>query len=182
MSERLSQVEAQPQHHVEIERAAAERLRQLERRGEQSENRNEAVESAREQIRQAELVRPAAEAAPAEPAPAAPKILTKAANYRHTMISLRHRMKPAAQTFSKFIHTPAVENTSEFVGKTVLRPSVTLGATTTAVLITGFLYEYARHYGFVLQGSTIWLTLLAGGVIGIALEGLWRLIRRSRQR
>ncbi|HUC86752.1 MAG TPA: hypothetical protein VMR75_00285, partial [Candidatus Saccharimonadales bacterium] len=107
-----------------------------------------------------------------------PPILTKAANYRQTMVSLRHRMKPAARTFSKIIHTPSIEAASEVVGKTILRPSATLGATTTAVLFTGFLYIYARHYGFVLRGSGIWITLLLGAVVGLAVEVLYRMMRR----
>jgi hypothetical protein len=170
-------------HQAEIERLASERLKNLEHGSEQLETKSVSVEKAREQLRQAEQVRPAAEAAStAEPAAAAPKVLTKTANFRHTMTSLQHRMKPAARSFSKFIHTPTVESVSEVAGKTVLRPSVTLGATTTAVLVAGFLYFFDRHYGFVLRGSEIWLTLLLGAVVGLIIEGLGRLLRRWRQR
>lgn len=181
MSEHLRNSESTPRPSAEIEKAAAERLRQLEKSPEQRIDKQEQVQAAREQIRTAEQVRPQAEAA-AAPEPTYGGVLTRAANYRHTMISLRHRMKPGARAFSKVIHAPVVEATSEVVGKTVLRPSVSLGATTTAVLLTGFVYLYARHYGFLLRGSEIWITLILGGVIGLVIEGIYKSTRRLARR
>jgi hypothetical protein len=107
-----------------IEKAAAERLGQLENREQQAESNKHEVEAARETIRKTETMPMPGES---EARPTAPThILSPAQNYKNTMAGLQHRMKPAARTFSKFIHTPAVERSSEFVGKTVLRPSVTL--------------------------------------------------------
>lgn len=161
----------------EIQRAAHERLRQLQPNGERQHNRHEATEAAREQIKKAEHVRPKAEAAPTSE-PVHQEILTKASNYRHTMISLRHRMKPGAKAFSSFIHAPSVEAVSEVAGKTVLRPSVSLGATTTAVLFTGFMYFFARYYGYTFHGSEVWISLILGGIIGLVLEGAIKALRR----
>lgn len=160
----------------EIELAAAERLRRIEKSSERNENRNQSVEAAREKIARAETPNPYEAALKPEPAP----VLTKAVSYRHTMMSLQNRLRPARRRFSKFIHAPAVEAASEAVGKTILRPSISLGATTTAVLFTGFLYFSARYYGFELRGSEIWISLLLGAVIGLALEFIYKLIKRSR--
>jgi hypothetical protein len=178
--EKLSsnQPERQPQPRPELEQLAAERLRGLERGNEhQTGRRHEALESAREKLKQVEQVRPAVEAAPiAEPV--TQRLLTKAENYRQTMLTLRHRMKPAARSFSKLIHAPVIESASEVVGKTVLRPSVSLGATSTAVVLTGFIYLYARYYGFELRGSEIWLTLIVGAILGLVGEGAYKALRR----
>ncbi len=165
----------------EIESAAAERLRSLEREPtEQHHEREKSVEDALEKIKHIEQAKPSQEAShKKEPVHHRP-VLTREANYRQTMVSLRHRMKPAAKQFSKIIHTPAVETSSEIIGKTVLRPSVSLGATTTAVLVAGFIYLFARHYGFRMQGSEIWVALLVGGVFGLLIEGIYKTTRRMR--
>jgi hypothetical protein len=176
VSEQLRPQERGAETNHEIQRAAHERLRQLSPSAERENNRQDATESAREKIRKVEQVRPAAEAAK-DHEPAHRGILTKAVNYRHTMISLRHQMKPTARAFSSFIHAPAVEAASDFAGKTVLRPSVTLGATTTAMLLVGFFYFYARYYGFGLHGSEFWITLIVGGIIGLIVEVLGKALR-----
>ena len=180
MSERFNQVEAQPHHHAEIERAAAERLKQLERSPEQHESKEASVEAAREQLVHIEAAPSHTEVTPVAE-PSAPRaILSKSANYRQTMVTLRHRLGPTSRSFSKLIHTPIVEKTSAVIGSTVLRPSVSLGATTTAVFLTGFIYLYARHYGFLLRGSEIWITLILGGVLGLFIEAVYKLLfRRS---
>lgn len=177
MSEHLSPTEHQPQPKADLERMAAERLREISRSGEHQPAQHEALAAAREQVQRVEPApAPAETAKVAEPATF--HILTKVENYRQTMVSLRHRMKPAARSFSKLVHAPMVEATSEVVGKTVLRPSISLGATTTAVLLTGFMYFYARYYGFELRGSEIWLTLIVGAVIGLLGEAVYKAARR----
>lgn len=177
MSEHLKPRDAERAHHNgEIEKAAAERLRSIEKSSERPKPRHESVEVAREQISKAETPNPYEAATKAEPK----TVVTREASYRHTVMSIQHRLKPASRKFSKFIHHPMVDATSEVLGKTVLRPSVSLGATTTAVLFTGFLYLTARTYGFELRGSEIWISLLLGGVIGLLVEFIFKLLRRAR--
>lgn len=98
--------------------------------------------------------------------------------YRDTMQSLRRHLGPASKSFSKVIHNPTVENVSEVVGKTVARPSVTLGATTTALIIGSLTYITAKRYGFALSGSELILSLILGGIVGALLEGLSKSLRR----
>ena len=97
--------------------------------------------------------------------------------YAQTMASIRRHLPTASRAFSKVIHTPMVEKTSEAVGKTVMRPSVTLGATSTALLVGGFTYFLAKHYGYALSGSSILLSLVIGGLVGILIEGIAKLFR-----
>lgn len=96
--------------------------------------------------------------------------LDRAAAYRDTMRSLQRKLKPASRQFSKVIHNPAVERTSEVLGASVARPSVTLGATTTAALVGGGMYWAARHYGFAVSGSELLFGMLLGGILGFLIE------------
>lgn len=148
-------------------------------RGENKIEREHKLEAARE------VIEHQAEAAPAEhdsaPRPtAAPTRLDLDRAYRETLQSLQQHLKPASRAFSRVIHNPAVEQTSEVVGKTVARPSVTLGATSTALIVGLIAYITAKRYGFVLSGSELILSLLVGGLVGIVLEFIIKSFRRPR--
>jgi hypothetical protein len=94
------------------------------------------------------------------------------------MRSVQQHLSPASRNFSKFIHTPAVEKTSEALEQTVARPSVTLGATWTALIVGGLAYFVARHYGFHLSGSELLFSFIVGAIIGIVGEGVFRVFKR----
>lgn len=171
-----------PERSAEIAEAAQERLQQLaEQAPERSpENQQDRVERAREQLKQHEQAPPpAAEAAPTAQ-PSFTARLDRALNYTQTMASVQRRLTPASRAFSKVIHAPAVEKTSEVLGATVMRPSVTLGATWTALIVGLVFYGFARHYGYRLAGSELIVALIAGGILGAVIESLGRLVRRRR--
>jgi membrane-bound ClpP family serine protease len=178
----------QPEHQsnkgsTELERSAAERIKQLEHLPERTLDRQRSVEIARQQLEKAEqMVSHAQEAAPRVAQAIQRPLMTQATNFKQTMTSLQHRMKPGARRFSRIIHRPSVEAASEVIGKTVLRPSVSIGATTCAVLVTGVIYLYARSYGFQLQGSEIWISLIIGGILGLLIEALYRSIQKATGR
>ena len=183
MSERLSQPTGPEQHRQqnELEQAAKERLEQLQNKTENAEqDPDKRAEAAREKIElHAEEPAPAAEkeqSAPSRPAALLDPIL----NYKHTLKSLQNRLKPAQKRFSQVIHQPTVEKVSDALGKTVMRPSVSLGAVVTAVLVESFFYFTARHYGYVMSGSEVILALLAGGLIGLFLEGVFKGAQRRK--
>jgi hypothetical protein len=180
MSEHL-RANAERSNHQErsLEKLAAERLKHIERSSERQNGRRERVEKARDLIKQAEKHAPQQETAKhAEPVILRP-ILTRAVNYKQTLVSIQHRMKPAGRAFSRVIHNPTVERVSEVAEKTIMRPSISLGASTSAVIVTGSLYLLARYYGFSLRGSEIWISLIIGGILGLLIEALNKAIRRS---
>ena len=153
----------------EIERSTAE---QLERRAEQAaERQHEKLDDARhEALEQAE----ARETTKAEKpsTPETPRQITKADrtdSYRKTMEKMQSELPPASRTFSKVIHNPAVEKTSEAIGSTVARPNLiiagALGAISSVVI-----YFVARHYGYVLSGSETIILFGCGWVIGAIIE------------
>lgn len=140
--------------------------------------RSEDVEAAREQLEQrasSEQREPQAEPVQKRSTSG----LDRKQAYAETMASIQRHLPTASRAFSKVIHSPAVEKTSEAVGKTVMRPSVTLGATTTALAVGAFTYWLAKHYGYAVSGSTILLSLLVGGAFGLLVEGLAKLLRRK---
>jgi hypothetical protein len=160
-----------------------EALRQQHSPEASAEHANERANEARETIKNLE---PGDEAAPAEHAePAAPKgpfglHLNHKLNYADTMASVQRKLSPASRSFSRIIHTPAVEKASEALERTIARPSVTLGATWTALIVGTLFYLVARTYGYSLSGAEIELSFIVGAVVGLFGEGLWRTLRRSR--
>jgi hypothetical protein len=179
--------EHQPQHHERNEQAAhelesaareqMERLRHHENSPEHDQERR--AEAAREAIHHQEQA-PEPQPAPETEnhAPDSHRQLLPKLNFQDTMRSMQRHLSPASRTFSKIIHTPAVEKTSEALEQTVSRPSVTLGATWTALIVGGLAYLVARHYGYHLSGSELLFSFLVGGIIGILGEGLFRAFKR----
>ena len=158
-----------------VEQASAQKIRQFAGRriGTPTDSAVPTLEDMRAELKANPVSQPKA-AGPIRP------VLTLAQNYHHTMISLHNRMEPVERQFSRFTHSPAVEGASDLLSKTIFRPSVTLGASTCALLVTASLYLYARFYGFELQGSELWLSLLAGALIGLVFEALQKAFRRMR--
>ncbi len=109
-----------------------------------------------------------------------PTRLDKEASYKHTMSSLQQKLSPVSRTFSRAIHSPVIEKSSEVLGATIARPSVTLGATTTAAIVGGVAYFTARSYGYPLSGSELIFCLLVGGVIGYIVELVSKLLRKTK--
>lgn len=173
----------------ELLQASAERHRSTEKSSERMDatkaelQRHSQAEKARETIAKTEI-KPAAghEVTPdqSEHQPHHPLSgVGRRLNYQHTLASVQRHLPAASRSFSKVIHNPTVERVSEAAGKTVARPSVTAGATTTALLAGGFLYLFARHYGYEISYLYIPAFLVAGGIIGAVLEGLAKLFRRK---
>ncbi|HSX48606.1 MAG TPA: hypothetical protein VLF41_03865 [Candidatus Nanoarchaeia archaeon] len=183
MSEHLT--EHGPEELPKVESAELEQA--TERAENKAENQTEKPEQQAERAHEARTtIEAQAEEPPAyeEKAPDKPDHqptrLDKDVNYQQTMRSLQRQLKPASRTFSKIIHHPVVDATSEIVGKTVLRPSVTLGATVTAFVLVGLVYLVSRRYGFPLSGSELPLALVAGGLLGFVLELVSKLLKKRR--
>lgn len=169
-----------PEQSAELAEAAGEALKRIEHSAEVvGENAAEKLEAARETIeKQAEA--PVAMAEKETPKGHHPTRLDKKASYWQTVHAMQRRLSPASRKFSKFIHNPSVEEASEIVGKTILRPSVALGATTTALIVGAFFYLTARNYGFLLSGSEFTLSLLVGGILGAIIELTTKTIRAKK--
>jgi hypothetical protein len=163
---------------AEIKQAGGEKVAELLRNQPElgTENSHERANRAREVINQPPPQESAPEPPVTEIASARPTLpfLNHKLNYVQTLASVQRRLKPASRSFSKVIHAPIVEKASEALEKTVARPSVTFGATWTALLVGGIFYFTARRYGFELSGSEVTLSFIVGAVVGLAIEAAWR--------
>jgi hypothetical protein len=164
------------QHH-DLEHERRERLEQLRKSAETSqEDAKERAEAAREVINRPEP-EPKAEPGPA-PESHSPRVhipyIDHQVNFKETMQSVQRRLSPVSRQFSRFIHAPAIEKTSEVLEQTVARPSVSAGTTITALVVGSAFYFTAFHYGYMLSGSELLFSFVVGALIGIVLEALWR--------
>jgi hypothetical protein len=171
---------SQAERGEDLNSLGRERLESLRHQPEQSgETAEERADAAREVIKNAE------DKAEPEPEPA-PKPSTAhhilkldhRSNFDHTIRSVQRRLSPASRTFSRVIHAPAVERTSEVLEKTIARPSVLTGSAWTALLVGAIFYLTAYHFGYMLSGSELLFSFVVGALIGILLEGLWRSVVR----
>lgn len=105
----------------------------------------------------------------------------KRTTYKRTMKHIRSEMNPAARTFSKVIHAPAVEKTSEAVGSTVARPNAILAGSFSAFVVVTGVYLIARHYGYPLSGFETIGAFVVGWILGLIYDYA-RLMRLNARR
>ena len=89
------------------------------------------------------------------------------ASYKHHMKQLQHELSPAQRTFSKLIHNPVVEKTSEVVGSTVARPNAILAGAMVAFFLVLAVYLISKFYGYTLSGFETIGAFIVGWVLGI---------------
>lgn len=150
---------------LERERAAAEKG---------PEKNVESLRDAAEKAAELEKAKPEKQAAKLEKrrdTPAQRRSKAKA-SYKKTMKETQAHMKPAERSFSKVIHNPAVEKTSEAVGSTVARPNAILAGSISAFLLTLVIYLFARYYGYPLKGSETIAAFIFGWIIGLLFDYL----------
>jgi len=83
------------------------------------------------------------------------------------MTKLQEELPPVQRGFSKLIHNPAVEKTSEVVGSTVARPNAILAGAVVAFFAVLIVYLTAKHYGYILSGFETIGAFIVGWVLGI---------------
>lgn len=175
--ERHSEQLKSPEQSSELAEMAREQLKNLEHQGEKSENKAEQIETARHEIERQPEAEPEPDTSEQAKDTRPVTRLDKEVSYKHTMQTLQRHMTPATRTFSKVIHNPVVDKVSAVAGKTVLRPSVTVGATGAALLFGGTLYIAARFYGFALSGSEFIMAMIVGGLVGLLVEAVYKAVR-----
>jgi len=100
--------------------------------------------------------------------------------FDRTLTSVRRHLSAPEKQLSKFIHAPVVEKISDFGGKTVARPSgILLGGIFSFVGSLG-VYLLARHLGGELRYSIFAATFIAGYLLGLVVELIWRLVARNK--
>ena len=104
----------------------------------------------------------------------APKeLLTKEvveAKYQQTLVDMQSNLpSKTSKAFSKVIHNPVIEKTSEVIGNTVARPNLVISSAIGAIASV-IVYFIARKYGYPLSGfETIGLFII-GWAVGAIIE------------
>ena len=87
--------------------------------------------------------------------------------YKKHMAQVQAELPPAQRAFSKVIHAPAVEKSSEFIGATVARPNAILSGGIVAFVVVLAVYLIAKNLGYVLSGFETIGAFIIGWVIGV---------------
>lgn len=100
--------------------------------------------------------------------------------FSNMMDGARSHMSPSSRAFSKVIHNPVVEKTSEVVGNTIARPNAILSGSIGAFVLVLGVFLIARHYGYPLSGAETIVAFAAGWLIGMIYDFLRTMITGGR--
>lgn len=91
----------------------------------------------------------------------------KEASFKRHMKDVQAQLPAPQRAFSKLIHNPVVERTSEFIGATVARPNAILAGSVVAFFAVLGVYLVAKNLGYVLSGFETIAAFIVGWVIGV---------------
>lgn len=170
---------------AEIAAAQLEKLsKRQEQAGEKQEGSEARVNAERKKVEAAfGKEKPVAEKASSETAKRSRAAITaqdKKASFNQTMKSVQAEMSPAERTFSRFIHSPAVEKSSELIGNTVARPNAILTGSIFAFVLVLAVYVLARNYGFRLSGFETIGAFILGWAIGLTYDYVRTMVTGKR--
>jgi hypothetical protein len=103
----------------------------------------------------------------------------KEIQFNRAMTRVRKKLSVPSRAFSRVIHVSAIDKSSEFIGKTVARPSGLLAGSVIAFVGTSILLWVTRYNGYEYNYLLVILLFVGGLIIGTAAEGLWRLLRKK---
>ena len=161
---------------VEAQNAAAERSKELLKHSEKSvesntENKAERLDHARREAKEVFSKEAGKESRRGgEPTFSSIHQATKKeleSSYQATMEHIRGEMNSASRTFSKLIHAPAIEKTSELIGSSFARPNAVLAGSSTALVLVTLTYVVARTFGYQLSGFETIGAFILGWTLGI---------------
>ena len=91
------------------------------------------------------------------------------ASYQKTLKSVQSQLPKPSRAFSKVIHSPVVEKTSDAIGNTVARPNLIIAGAIGAIS-SCIIYVIAKKYGYLLSGSETIILFVAGWCVGAVIE------------
>lgn len=87
--------------------------------------------------------------------------------YKKHVAQIQAEMKPSQRAFSKVLHNPVVEKTSEALGDTVARPNAILAGSIAAFVLVLIVFLVANHFGYALSGFETIAAFVAGWILGL---------------
>lgn len=98
--------------------------------------------------------------------------------YKQTLARVQSEMSMPARTFSKVIHAPVIEKSSEIIGSTAARPNALLSGSVVALVLLSFVYAVSQTYGYQLSGFEMIAAYGLGYVLGLGGDYLKALTTR----
>jgi hypothetical protein len=98
--------------------------------------------------------------------------------YRRTLRRTQQQLSAPSRTLSKIIHQPAIEASSEVIGKTIARPSGILSGGIVAFFGSSVFLWITRHYGYEYSFLLMLLLFVGGFCLGLMLEFFIRFARK----
>jgi hypothetical protein len=95
---------------------------------------------------------------------------SREAAFNESMSDIQKRMSAPSKAFSKVLHNPVVEDTSEVVGRTIARPTSILSGSACAFIVLLGVYLLAKHNGFTLSGSEFIGIFVLGWALGLLID------------
>jgi cation transport ATPase len=152
-------------------------------KAEKEHGSNEELEKIREKIEhQAPLKQEKSHTEKENPAHSHPVIINKQLKdmaFSRSMTRTRKKLSRSSRAFSKVIHNSTIDKSSEFVGKTVARPSGMLTGAFLAFIGTSALLWITRHYGYTYNYLVVIILFVGGMLLGLGLEGLYKTLRKK---
>ena len=96
------------------------------------------------------------------------------------MKGVQAEMGTSSRLFSKLLHNPAVEKTTDVIGSTLARPNAMLSGSIAAFISITVLYFIAQHYGYRLSGFETIGAFIAGWIAGILYDYFSTLFRGQK--
>lgn len=102
----------------------------------------------------------------------------KDTSYGRTMVRVQKHLSPPLRLFSKFTHSAMLDTPSEYIAKTIGRPSGMLGGGVFALVGTLLLFWTVDTYGYEYNYLAVAILFAAGTVFGLFIEGIIKLLKR----
>jgi hypothetical protein len=185
MTEKLHAPEHQPSHEADRshERSHAEKLKEKAAKAEHAPKDNlEAIQKSIEAtaISGKELSIGEKEKATSS----SPLFITRKLKndaYKRLIRKTQSHLSAPERSFSKVIHRPVVEKTSDIAGKTVARPSGILFGSMAAFVASLFLVIISKRAGFTYNYLFFFLVFVGGYFLGLLAELFYRLLKRPQK-
>lgn len=145
------------------------------------QDRDKSLETAREQLKKVEHQpepEPTEKPKDREPTTSLTKKQQKE-KYARQMDKVRAQLPPRSRTFSKVVHNRVVEDVSEFVEDTVMRPPLLITGSVIGLSFSVVVYIFAQVQGFRLSGSEVVIGFAVGWLLGAIGETIVRNIKRK---
>lgn len=186
MSEREPQYETGKHSELDkknLEKLSEDNYERMREAAEKAEATKDSTEAIRERIektaRSKEDIQSSNSETAASESPLPVGSQLKGNAFKQRMREVQRKETPAQRTFSKFIHQPVVESVSNVAEGTVARPSGLLFGGLLSVISSIAVLYICRHYGYEYNFLIGMLFFVGGFVLGILIEGIYRLFKKS---